>query len=81
MLVILDDFGGYFGHFEHRCILIIFRFKIILDILEVLVLPPSHFICPLFHFGMSQNIVLFLKIKIKNASLQPEINGMLSCSL
>ena len=28
------------------------------------VLPPSQFVCPLFHFGMSQNIVLFLKIKI-----------------
>ena len=27
-------------------------------------LPPSHFVCPLFHFGMSQNIVLFLKIKV-----------------
>ena len=27
-------------------------------------LPLSHFVCPLFHFGMSQNIVLFLKIKV-----------------
>ena len=26
----------------------------------------SHFVCPLFHFGMSQNIVLFLKIKVIN---------------
>ena len=31
-----------------------------------LVLPPPHFICPLFHFEMSQNIVLFLKIKVIN---------------
>ena len=29
-------------------------------------LPPSHFFCPLFHFEMSQNIVLFLKIKVIN---------------
>ena len=29
-------------------------------------LPPSHFVCPLFLFGMSQNIVLFLKIKVIN---------------
>ena len=31
-----------------------------------LLLPPSYFFCPLFHFEMSQNIVLFLKIKIIN---------------
>ena len=31
-----------------------------------LLLPPSHFVCPLFHFEMSQNIVLFLKIKVIN---------------
>ena len=31
-----------------------------------LILPPSHFFCPLFHFEMSQNIVLFLKIKVIN---------------
>ena len=30
------------------------------------ILPPSHFFCPLFHFEMSQNIVLFLKIKVIN---------------
>ena len=31
-----------------------------------LILPPSHFICPIFRFRMSQNIVLFLKIKVIN---------------
>ena len=31
-----------------------------------LLLSPSHFVCPLFHFGMSQNIILFLKIKVIN---------------
>ena len=30
----------------------------------ILILPPSHFVCPLFHFRMSRNIVLFLKIKV-----------------
>ena len=30
------------------------------------ILPPSHFFCPLFHFETSQNIVLFLKIKVIN---------------
>ena len=30
------------------------------------VLFLSHFVCSLFHFEMSQNIVLFLKIKIIN---------------
>ena len=29
-------------------------------------LPPSHFVCPLFHFEMSQNLVMFLKIKVIN---------------
>ena len=29
-------------------------------------LPPSYFFCPLFYFEMSQNIVLFLKIKVIN---------------
>ena len=29
-------------------------------------LPLSHFVCHLFHFGMSQNIVMFLKIKVIN---------------
>ena len=33
---------------------------------HICILPPSYFVCPLFHFGMSQNIVLFLKIKIIN---------------
>ena len=28
--------------------------------------PPFQFVCPLFHFGMSQNIVLFLKLKTIN---------------
>ena len=32
----------------------------------ILLFPPSHFVCPLFHFGMFQNIVLFLKIKTIN---------------
>ena len=27
-------------------------------------LPLSQFVCPLFYFGMSQNIVKFLKIKV-----------------
>ena len=31
-----------------------------------LVLPHSHFFGPLFHFEMSQNIILFLKIKVIN---------------
>ena len=35
-----------------------------------LVLPPPHFVCPLFHFEMSQNIVLFLKIKVINLLIQ-----------
>ena len=28
------------------------------------ILPSSHFVCLLFYFGKSQNIVLFLKIKV-----------------
>ena len=32
----------------------------------IVIFPPSHFVCPLFHFGMFQNIVLFLKIKTIN---------------
>ena len=28
--------------------------------------PPFQSVCPLFHFGMSQNIVLFLKLKTIN---------------
>ena len=32
----------------------------------IYILPPSHFVCPLLYFGMSQNIVLFLKIKVTN---------------
>ena len=31
-----------------------------------IILSPSYFICPLFYFEMSQNIVLFLKIKVIN---------------
>ena len=34
--------------------------------LKYIILPPSHFFGPLFHFEMSQNIVLFLKIKVIN---------------
>ena len=34
--------------------------------LNTYLLPRSHFVCPLFHFEMFQNIVLFLKIKIIN---------------
>ena len=34
--------------------------------LNKIILPPSHFVCPLFHFEMSQNIVMFLKIKVIN---------------
>ena len=30
------------------------------------ILPLSHFVCPLFHFRMSQNTVLFLKVKVIN---------------
>ena len=30
------------------------------------ILPPSHFVCPLFHFEISQIIVLFLKIRVIN---------------
>ena len=30
------------------------------------ILSPSHFVCLLFHFRMSQNIVMFLKIKVIN---------------
>ena len=37
-----------------------------IDVYYNLLLPPSHFVCPLFHFEMSQNIVLFLKIKVIN---------------
>ena len=32
----------------------------------IIVLPPSHFVCHLFHFEMSQIIVLFLKIRVIN---------------
>ena len=32
-------------------------------------LPLSKFVCPLFHFRMSQNIILFLKIKIINLQI------------
>ena len=32
----------------------------------ILLLPPSHFFCHLFHFEMSQNIIMFLKIKVIN---------------
>ena len=28
--------------------------------------PSVHFVCPLFHFEMSQNIVMFLKIRVIN---------------
>ena len=31
-----------------------------------ILLSPSYFVCPLFHFEMSQNIVMFLKIKVIN---------------
>ena len=31
-----------------------------------ILLHPSHFFCPLFHFEMSQNIFMFLKIKVIN---------------
>ena len=31
-----------------------------------IILPLSHFVCSLFYFGISQNIVLFLKIKVIN---------------
>ena len=34
--------------------------------MENYLLSSSYFVCPLFHFGMSQNIVLFLKIKVIN---------------
>ena len=34
--------------------------------LNHLLLPTPHFVCPLFHFKISQNIVLFLKIKVIN---------------
>ena len=34
--------------------------------LNKIILPPSHFVCPLFHFEMSQNIVMFLKIRVIN---------------
>ena len=33
---------------------------------DCLILSLSQFVCPLFHFGMFQNIVLFLKIKVIN---------------
>ena len=36
------------------------------DVTNKIILPPSHFFCPLFHFEMSQNIVMFLKIKVIN---------------
>ena len=31
-----------------------------------IILPLSHFVCPLFYFGMYQNIVMFLKIRVIN---------------
>ena len=31
-----------------------------------ILLLPFHFVCPIFYFGMSQNIVLFLKVKVIN---------------
>ena len=37
----------------------------VLDDVKI-ILPLSWFVCPLFHFRMSQNIVLFLKIKVIN---------------
>ena len=41
-----------------------------------LLLPPSHFICPLFHFRMFQNIILFLKIKeIGRASCRERVSS------
>ena len=30
------------------------------------ILPSSQFVCSLFYFGMFQNIILFLKLKIIN---------------
>ena len=34
--------------------------------LLIYILRPSYFVCPLFYFGMSQIIVMFLKIRIIN---------------
>ena len=31
-----------------------------------ILLSSSYFVCPLFHFRMSQNIVVFLNIKVIN---------------
>ena len=33
---------------------------------DYILLTPSHFVCPLFYFEMSQNIILFLKIRVIN---------------
>ena len=35
-------------------------------IIARILLPPSYLFCFLFHFEMSQNIVMFLKIKVIN---------------
>ena len=43
-----------------------FEFETVQRHIYIYILPPSHFFCPLFHFEMSQNIVLFPKIKLIN---------------
>ena len=68
-------FSIYFSIWVTKCILQVYKEVpkkwILLDIRnckgkKLLLLPPSHFFYPLFHFEMSQNIVLFLKIKVIN---------------
>ena len=51
-----------FGKVKEYCVFIFLYPSIAYNFFDVL--SPSHFVCPLFHFKMFQNIVLFLKIKV-----------------
>ena len=74
----ITSLGGFFFFFfflwwlekieisnYNKCKLLIFTQKVAYSKVSLL-LPLSHFVCSLFHFRMSQNIVMFLKIKIIN---------------
>ena len=51
------------GSFVKSMIMGLF-FNFLLDCVEgKIILPPSQFVCLLFYFRMSQNIVILLKIK------------------
>ena len=57
-------FPSFFVFLKKKIIIKTLVYCFLLIIVCKNTLPSSQFVCPLFHFGMSQNIVLFLKIKI-----------------